>query len=174
VSGPGRLLDACVIIDFHLERPSLLSLIAKWLGPIYVPTLVLGEVRQLDETTCQRLGLETYQMSFSQLEQAIPRQGILSLPDRSCLVIAEAEGFILYTNEKAMRNVGLQRQLDVRWGLELLIELADIGKLDHEEAARLAESICGRTPFPTKAILSEFRARLHHVQGAGEHETDYQ
>ena len=85
MKGPGRLLDACVLIDFCRERPSLLGSVAESLGPVFVTYPVLGEVRQLDERSCNHLGLRVYQLSLVQLEQAAQRNGALSLADRSCL-----------------------------------------------------------------------------------------
>jgi len=77
--------------------------------------------------------------------------------------VAGDERLILYTNEKALRTIALRRGLDVRWGLELLIELVDVGKLDIAEAMGLAENICTRTPFPVDAILKEFLTKLQKL-----------
>ncbi len=44
------VVDANVLIDYAKTDPSVLTLYARHLGRIYVPSVILGEVEQLDET----------------------------------------------------------------------------------------------------------------------------
>jgi len=46
-----------VLIDYAKADPTVLTLVARHLGPVHVPRDVLGEVDQLDEEACDRLGL---------------------------------------------------------------------------------------------------------------------
>jgi hypothetical protein len=49
--------DANVLIDYAKTDPSILAIHVRHLGPIYVPSVILDEVDQLDVADCERLGL---------------------------------------------------------------------------------------------------------------------
>lgn len=43
------IMDACVLIDFIKAERSLLELVAKHVGPLYVTSPVVGEVNEIDD-----------------------------------------------------------------------------------------------------------------------------
>jgi hypothetical protein len=49
--------DANVLIDYAKTDPTILALYTRHLGPIYVPSVILDEVDQLDISDCASLGL---------------------------------------------------------------------------------------------------------------------
>lgn len=155
------LTDACVLIDFCKENINLLGLASQHIGQIIIPKPVLRkEVYQLTVEDCDRLGLSIYTPTIEQLERAIiPRSG-LSEQDKLCLVIAIDEGYSLFTNDTALLKAAKKENVDVHWGLEIVVRLAHKGILSHKEAFETARSICRRTPFPEEMIMKEFQKLL--------------
>ncbi len=69
----GTLLgDANVLIDYTRTDPTVLTLVVRHLGPTHVPREVLGEVDQLDEEACDRLGLVVVEGTLEQILEAVP------------------------------------------------------------------------------------------------------
>ena len=155
-----RVADACVLIDFCLEDPSLLTLASRALGPIVVLTPILNEVQQLDEPLCEELGLRVWEPDMAQVLEAGVRRGGLSFRDRLCLAVARAEQEILYTNDRRLLNEALSEDVDARWGLEILLELVGVQELTPESALQAAEGIAHRSLYPAGPLLAEFRRRL--------------
>jgi len=63
---PGFLiLDANVLIDYCATERSILTLISRHVGQIHVPVELLEEVKALDESECDRLGLHVFEPSWS-------------------------------------------------------------------------------------------------------------
>ena len=86
------LVDANVLIDYANTDPTVLSLVARHLGPVHVPRDVLDEVRQLDEEACDRLGLLVVEGTLGQLLEAGAAGGALSFADWMCLILARRRG----------------------------------------------------------------------------------
>jgi len=157
-----RILDACVLIDYCLEDAFLLGLASRALGPIVVLTPILGEVRQLEERTCEQLGLWMVEPETSLAREASVRRGGLSFRDRLCLAFAKAHQAILYSNDRRLLNVARSEGADARWGLELLLELVEAYALTPEDALQAAGNICRRSIYPAEPLIDEFKRRLRH------------
>lgn len=159
------VLDACVLIDFCLEDSTLLGLAAQHLGHVVVLSPILEEVGQLDNAECERLGLLVVEPEVELVVEASSlRRGGLSFRDRLCLLFAKNHDATLYTNDKALLNAATADEISAQWGLEILFELAAVGQLSASEALGAAQSICGRSRFPTDALLEEFTRRLARHQ----------
>ena len=87
-SGGPRLLilDACVLIDFCEADASVLEIFARNLGTIHVPSTILDEVEQLDESKAASLGLIVVEPSLAQLMSSAVKRGRLSAADHLCIV----------------------------------------------------------------------------------------
>lgn len=59
------ILDANVQIDYCAADPSVLALIFEHIGRVQVPTVLLAEVDDLDESECDRLSLQLVEPSCS-------------------------------------------------------------------------------------------------------------
>lgn len=157
------ILDACVLIDICLEDPSLLGLAASSLGNIVIISPILQEVRQLDDAAIERLKLHIVEPELDIVMEAAARRGGLSFRDRMCLLYARDSKGTLYTNDRALLKAAISDGIDARWGLVILIELVDAGQLTPTDALATAQSICGRSRFPSEPLISEFRRRLDHL-----------
>ena len=154
------ILDACVLIDICLEDPTLLGLAASSLGRVVVLSPILAEVVQLDDAEVERLGLTVVEPETELAIEASARRGGLSFRDRMCLLFSRHTKGALYTNDKALFNAAGAEGVEVRWGLEILLDLVAAGQLGHSDAATIAQRICDRSRFPSDPLIAEFRRRL--------------
>ena len=69
------VLDASVLIDFCDGDRGLIGLMAARIGPVVVPTPVLGEVGALEEADCQDLGLRLLEPTLGQMSEAANGRG---------------------------------------------------------------------------------------------------
>ena len=162
---PERLLilDACVLIDFCKEDPTLLGLATAYLGSIIVLSPILVEVDQLDDAEVERLGLVVVEPEIDLVIEASARRGGLSYRDRMCLLFSRDNKAVLYTNDKALLKAARSDGIEARWGLEILLDLVVVGQLTPSDATSTAQSICNRSPFPSDALMAEFKRRLRHL-----------
>ncbi len=98
------LVDANVLIDYAKTGPTVFTLVARHLGPVHVPRDVLGEVDQLDEDACDRLGLVLVEGTLEQILEAGAGAGGLSFPDWMCLILARDQGWTCVTNDGRLRR----------------------------------------------------------------------
>jgi predicted nucleic acid-binding protein len=156
------VLDACVLIDYLQEDERILSLIAQGLGSIIVPSPVLLEVSRLTAATCDELGLAVFDPGVQTITDAAKRGGALSVQDRICLSVAQQLEATLYSNDKPMIRAAQAAGLDVRWGLELILELTEIGSISQLDAQGIGGRICGRSNHKAE-VLSQFNDALSEV-----------
>lgn len=155
-----------MLIDYVNSDVSVLALAARHVGSIYVLSTVLTEVDGLGEEDCDRLGLQVYEPQLSQLQAAAQKRGALSTQDHLCLILAQEEGWTCVTNDGALRRACGRHRVPVLWGLELMIELVQLGQLAEAEATAVAQLIHQANPFHiTTAIVARFVQRLREATG---------
>lgn len=155
------IVDANVLIDYTATDKTILGLANRYLGTLCIPRPILDEVSQLSETDCDSLGLRIVDGSVEQLLEAGRSRGRLSFHDHLCLVLAQSEGWICVTNDRALRRACDEVSVPVLWGLELMIELVAGRLLLRETALEVARSIQRVNPrHITPEILQRFEGRL--------------
>ena len=153
--------DANVLIDYAKTDPSILTLYARHMGPIYVPSVILEEVDQLDEMECERLGLTVITEPIEILMAAVAKRGPLSFEDWVCLLLARENGWTCVTNEKPLHRICKQEGVDHIWGLRLMIELVLAGQLTNGDAMDVAYDIQAINPrYITQEIIERFAAEV--------------
>lgn len=158
------ILDANVLIDFAGSELGILTLAARHLGPVCVTRPLLREVEQLDQTTCEKIGIIVIETTLDQLLEAASGRGPLSFEDRLCLAVARDEGAFCVTNDRRLRSECARCGVEVRWGLELMLELVEHGHLSARRAVRVARTIHEENPFHiTTAIVARFEARIREI-----------
>lgn len=154
------IMDACVLIDICLENPSILGLAGSSLGKVIVLSPIFEEVNQLNDSDIELLNLCKVEPEIETVIEAAQKRGGLSFNDRLCLLFAGNNNGTLYTNDRALLNAALSRGVDVKWGLELLIELTKANQLTNTEALTAAKNICNRSRFPSDQLITEFKRKL--------------
>ncbi|HOC41431.1 MAG TPA: hypothetical protein PKJ99_00330 [Thermoanaerobaculales bacterium] len=161
------IVDANVLIDYLDTEPSVLALVAREAGPLFVATEVLAKVDQLDVTVCEELGLSIAVPSLSQLLEAAVRRPGLAFDDVVCLVMARDNGWCCVTNDRALRAACRASDVSVQWGLEIMLRLVASSVLSSRDAIEVAMAI-QRTnrAFITDAIVNRFKIKAARAEKA--------
>ncbi len=160
-TGRVLLVDANVLIDYVKTDVAVLGLAASHLGQVCVLSTVVAETDGLSEAQCRQLGMQVHSPSLLQVMAAGGERGSLSLEDRLCLAVAEEQGWTCLTNDGALRRACARSRVPVMWGLELMVELVQAGRLSAAEAVIVAEAIHRSNPLHiTAAIVAQFAAKV--------------
>jgi len=162
------IMDACVLIDFIKAERAVLELVVKNVGPLYVTSPVVEEVKEIDdEDELAALGLIIVEPEIEDAYTAGIQSGPLSFEDWLCLLTARRHGFTCVTNDKNLRKLCKQERVPLLWGLELLIELHKVGGITGKEAEALAKAIRQSNPkHITEKIVSDF---VEHIRSQEDH-----
>ena len=156
----GLVPDANVLIDYAESDRKVLTLIARHIAAIHVPSPVLAEVRRLAAREAARLGVEVIEPTLAQATEAARGAGPTSFEDRLCLVVARDRGWACLTNDKALRKACEEAGVRCIWGLEAMVLLVRSGRLAAKRAWITAKRIGAGNPYITKAILGRFREQI--------------
>jgi hypothetical protein len=155
------LADADVLIDYRDSDLSILKLVSEHVGPVRVLREVLDEAPGISDHRCAQLGIEIVQIETGLLIEANDLPRSLSAADRFCIIACERNLWTLVTNDRAMRAVGRQRNIRLRWGLGLMVDLVHARVLTEARALTVAAAIQAANPTHITAdLLDWFRARL--------------
>lgn len=155
-------MDACVLIDFvHADR-TVFQLVAKHVGPVYVVSPVVEEVRDIDgQGELIELGISVIEPEIEDAFAAASAIGAVSFQDRLCLLTAKRHGMTCVTNDTSLRRQCSNEGIPLLWGLELLLELHAAGGIPRHNAEDIAEAIHEANPkHITTALLRRFRSEL--------------
>jgi len=152
------IMDACVLIDFIKTERTVLELIVKHVGPLYVASPVVAEVNEIDdENELVALGLIIIEPEIEDAYAAGGRSGPLSFEDWLCLLTAKRHGFTCVTNDKNLRKLCAKEGVSPLWGLELIAELHKVGGIPAKDAEKIAQAIRRSNPrHTTEKIVSRF------------------
>ncbi len=93
------IMDACVLIDFIKAERAVLELVVKNVGPLYVTSPVVEEVKEIDdEDELAALGLIIVEPEIEDAYTEGIQSGPLSFEDWLCLLTARRHGFTCVTN----------------------------------------------------------------------------
>lgn len=156
------IMDACVLIDFFKTDRTVLSLISSYVGPTYVVSTVLEEVKDIgSEEDLASLGLIVVEPELEDLFAAEEGVGPTSRPDRLCFLTAKRHGYACVTNDKNLRRLCVQEGVDVFWGLQLISKLHAAGGLTSRGAKDIAMDIHRRnTKHITMEIVDRFNSMI--------------
>lgn len=157
------VVDANVLIDFAMTDASVLGLVVQYVGPLHVPRDVLDEVESLDDDACTRLGLTVVEATLEQLTEAGAGRGGLSFPDWVCLILARDNRWVCVSNDGKLRRTCNQHGIQVRWGLQLLLDLIAAGAIQPDPAIELARAIGATNRWISPDIIAEFIQKVRRV-----------
>ncbi len=159
------LVDACVLIDYLEADPSVLGLISRHVGSLHATPEVLKEVRQVQEISLEDVGILEVEPNLEMRIQAANMKGVLSINDCLCFFMARAYGWVLLTNDRALREHCTKNGVSVLWGLEPMKTLVRKGKLGVCEAERVAEQVHKSNPFfITTKIVKKFVREVRRLE----------
>ena len=153
------VFDANVLIDYASTDPSVLTLVVDHIGQVHVPRDVLEEVQLLDEEHCARLGMKVAEGTTEQIVEAGAGRGALSFADWMCLIIARENRWDCVTNDGALRRECEANGINVRWGLELLLDVVAAGGMSAAGSIACAEAIAANNAWLKPEVIERFRRK---------------
>lgn len=153
---PGLVFDASALIDLADADRTLLAMIADALGPVIIPSPILGEVSTLTEEDCESLGLTVLEPSLKQLAEAATARGRLSEEDHLCLIVARDLGATCVTSDGALHDACVSLGIAVWRGLRPLIALVELGRLEPRTAIVTVRAIRASNAYITGAVIRMF------------------
>jgi len=155
------ICDANILIDYAKADKKIIGLVTEHLYEIWVPLPVWEEVNDLSRDDAKMLGINVSEPSLAQTYEAANMYGGgLSDEDHMCFVMARDEKAICATNEKPLRKKCKDNNIEVLWGLHMMIQLCDEGKLTAKLAERVARKIARENITITEKIINRFVARI--------------
>ncbi len=159
------ICDANILIDYAKANTSIIVLTAEHLYDLCVPSPVWEEVENLSSRDAKEFGLNIVEPSLAQTyEAANMHGGGLSDEDHMCFIMARDEKAICATNEKPLRKKCEDSNIEVLWGLEIMAQLYERGKLSSGMAAKTAQKIASDNPTITETIINRFLNRISEKQ----------
>ncbi|MCX6647752.1 MAG: hypothetical protein NTY09_15545 [bacterium] len=141
------ILDASVLIDFVKADRSILKLVVKNVGSLYVVDAVLGEVNQINhENELVEIGVRVIEPDMKDVDEASQMSGPTSFQDHLCYLTARRIGYVCVTNDRNLRRLCMENHVTICWGLELLIKLHKAGGISTERSIELVELIHHNNP----------------------------
>ena len=158
------LADADVLIDYHLSEITILSLVAKHVGPVLVLEQVLDEVQGLTAAQCARCGIKVILAETQILFQAAAVESTASFNDRLCLVTCRAKRWTCVTNDRALRRLCQRHDVATRYGLGLMVDLVAAAALTRRRAVAVARQIQASNPHHiNERVLRSFVERCREA-----------
>jgi len=156
------IVDANVLIDYTNSDISVLALVSRHVGHIYVPSVILDEVDGLTEEDCLSLGFTVVDEPIEILLTAGETRGALSFEDHVCLLLAAENEWTCVSNDKPLHRACVDESVAVMWGLRLMLELVDANHLEKDSAIEVAEAIQVSNPrHITPKIIEEFKRKVN-------------
>lgn len=138
-----------------------MTLIAKHMGPVYVPEPILEEIDGFNHRDCSSLRL---QVEESILEDHLFAAGKpvpgLSEKDLICLHTAIRLKAVCITNDSLLRKTCRDYHLDTMWGFRPMLQLVKMGLLDGDEALNIAKTIQEQNNWIAASVLDQFAKQL--------------
>jgi len=160
------ICDANILIDYAKANKKILGQITKHLYEIWVPLPVWEEVNGLSDEDAATLDINIIEPSLAQTYEAANMYGGgLSDEDNMCFIMARDEKAVCATNEKPLRKKCRENNIEVLWGLEMMVQLCEEGKLTVQSAERGARKIAKDNITITDEIINRFIERITNQGG---------
>lgn len=147
--------DANVLIDFVAVDEDLIRELVKYWGRVFVPDVVLNEVKAIKMSRAEELGLTILETPLSVVECKT-----LTFADRACLHFAFENQWVCLANDSRLRKECTTRGVEAVWGMKMLVLLSEVGQITIHRALECGEKIHRLNPAITTEVLSQFRNLL--------------
>jgi predicted nucleic acid-binding protein len=154
------ILDACVLIDFWDADPSVLTLVARHIGPVHVAEDVLTEAVQVDRAAANEVGLAIVEPTLEIMTIAARRRRGLSFQDHLCLLLAKKHEWTCVSNDARLRRACTEDGVGVLWGLELVARVVEARGLSPKAAIELANQMAAVNRYLTRSVIQRFVERV--------------
>ena len=155
------LVDANVLIDYQNSDMSVFQQVSKSIGRVVVLDDVLEEVDGMTDLDCKRWGIEVITADMESLLRAGERIAGLSFRDMLCLLTCKIHGYVCVTNDRVLQNKCKAHGVTTMFGLQLMIDLVEIGALGSDDATAIALKMQESSPqHINDQVIARFRQDL--------------
>lgn len=157
------LADANIFID--LVQAGGLGLIGDivrfGIASIYVPRTIYDEISsEVSEVDIASLGITILPATEDMARRVIAYPDKrLSRPDRTLLLMAEDNGFGVWSNDRRLRDNCKEKNIPVYWEFQLLRELVTRGFMEKSALVGLARSVADINEF-VKGVAETLESEL--------------
>ena len=157
------LADANIFID--LVQAGGLGLIGDivrfGIASIYVPRTIYDEISsEVSEVDIVCLGITILPATEDMARRVVAYPDKrLSRPDRTVLLMAEDNGFGVWSNDRRLRDNCKERNIPVYWEFQLLCELVKRGFVEKSALVGLARSVADINEF-VKGVAETLESEL--------------
>ena len=144
--------DANILIDFVAVDEDLIQEMVRFWEKVYVPDVILYEVKDLSFYRAKALGLTVISTPIASL----PMLPGLSFQDRTCLYFVKENGWVCITNDKLLRKECVNFGAEVIWGLRMILHLVENKQISKNRAREAATNIQTINPTISIKILDNF------------------
>jgi len=149
------------LIDYAKSAKHVLKLVVEHICDVYVLEEVFNEVDQLTRRDVLKAGMKFCSPTLAQYSEAAERGGALSDQDRLCLALARDNEWSCWTNDNPLRTACKAEDVDVFWGLEIMLYLVRGAALEPGEAVEIALAIQTKNPRHIHdGVIREFKRKL--------------
>ncbi len=167
---PALLLDACVVSDILNVDVEIISLITQVLGAVYVPSVIVDELRrkfELDEII--KLGFEILEVSDEAQYAATvvknqKKYRALTQNDCACLIMASQTNCSCVTNDFALQKACKDFNVAVLWELEVVLMLYERDGISYERAERYLDKLKRISFYITPQVSERFTTELNQIK----------
>ena len=156
----GLIADADVLIDYVQGDKAVLALISRHVAALHVASPVLEEVHELSASEAQQLGIVIVEPTLIQVLEAAGGEGSTSFQDRLCLILARDSGWVVFSNDNALRSACSNVNIPCLWGMEAMAILVDQNYLTGKRAMSVTLKMARSNTFITQSVLDRFRRRI--------------
>ena len=155
------LADADVLIDYCESDLEVLKDVGRRIGRLAVLSEVLDEVRNLTRRKCANLEIEVIDVEMPMLNAAAEMKTGISFNDRLCFLVCLERRWTCVTNDRALRRLCRRRDVKVRYGLGLMVDLVKLGAIDRRRANTIARRMHKANPAHiNERVLERFSRAL--------------
>jgi rRNA-processing protein FCF1 len=147
------LADADILIDYCDSDLTVLKLVSEHIGPLVVLREVLDEVPGISDRHCARLGIKIIRLETALMLETNRLPRTVSIGARLCVLACDRHRWTLVTNDQALRRVCKDRNIPLRWGFGLMVDLVRAGVLTEAQALKVASAIQRSNPTHIPANL---------------------
>lgn len=160
------LIDANALLDYdNAECGYVICAFSEHVGKVVVPANVAQtELMTVKPSKLRQWGVEVFDISLSQLQQATVLSGPRDVRDNSCLVIAKEEGGAVITSDKRLRKRCHAHCIHVLWALEMVVEVVKVHALTKRKAQSVLASFHRTDPyFYTDNLIKGYLEQLKRI-----------
>lgn len=159
------LADADVLIDYREADLGVLKEVGTHVARLAVLSETLKEVRDVGRKICAALGIEVVEPETSTLIEAARQESRrVSFNDRLCFLVCRERGWTCVTNDGALRRLCRRHNVEVRYGLGLMVDLVARGAINRRRAVTIARRMQKANPLHiNERVLERFFEALSAI-----------